>query len=98
MIAQCVLPIGKDTIKYGSSDGGVTVHNDISVLKYKMKLIAKYLKLKKHKVGILSPKSIYGPGDIEGHKGYDGRYYLIDFARMMPPEAPSKFLLYFYDY
>ena len=28
-------------------------------------------------------------GDIEGHKGKDGRYYLLDFSRSMPPEAPE---------
>ncbi len=30
------------------------------------------------------------PGDIEGHKGSDGKYYVLDFGRVMPPEAPSK--------
>lgn len=33
---------------------------------------------------------IVGPGDIEGHQGTDGRFYLIDFGRVMPPEAPLK--------
>ncbi len=28
-------------------------------------------------------------GDIEGHLGTDGKYYLLDFARTMPPEAPE---------
>ena len=28
-------------------------------------------------------------GDIEGHLGTDGKYYLLDFARTMPPEAPD---------
>lgn len=36
-----------------------------------------------HMVGRVSPKLIYGPGDIEGHKGTDGRFYLIDFARLV---------------
>ena len=26
-------------------------------------------------------------GDIEGHKGLDGRYYVLDFARTFPPEG-----------
>ena len=30
---------------------------------------------------------IYGPTDIEGHRGTDGRYYVIDFARLFPPTA-----------
>ena len=31
---------------------------------------------------------IYGPGDIEGHLGNDGQYYMVDFGRTFPPEAP----------
>lgn len=27
--------------------------------------------------------------DVEIHKGYDGRFYIIDTARLLPPEAPS---------
>ena len=29
---------------------------------------------------------LHGPVDIEGHYGSDGRFYLIDFARVFPPE------------
>lgn len=32
---------------------------------------------------------IYGPGDIEGHLGVDGRYYVLDFARLAPPEPTA---------
>jgi hypothetical protein len=32
---------------------------------------------------------VYSAVDIEGHKGTDGRYYLIDFARSFPCEKPS---------
>lgn len=35
------------------------------------------------------PVSLYGPADIEGHKGKDGRFYLIDFARCSPPESTA---------
>lgn len=31
---------------------------------------------------------VASPGDLEGHKGLDGRYYLLDVARLFPPEAP----------
>lgn len=30
---------------------------------------------------------IYGPADIEGHIGRDGRNYIIDLARVCPPVA-----------
>jgi hypothetical protein len=28
--------------------------------------------------------------DIEGHMGTDGRFYLLDFARVAPPEPPTE--------
>jgi hypothetical protein len=45
------------------------------------------LNLKKHTVG-KKRVPIVGPGDIEGHKALDGRYYLLDYARLMPSQAP----------
>lgn len=49
--------------------------------------IAGKLNLAKHWVGFGDKKrQIYGPTDIEGHRGRDGRYYLVDFARLFPPE------------
>jgi hypothetical protein len=45
------------------------------------------LNLKKHTVG-KKKVPIVGPGDIEGHKALDGRYYLLDYARLMPSQAP----------
>jgi hypothetical protein len=53
-----------------------------------MRLVAKKLNLKGHTSG-RAQRFLYFPGDIEGHKGPDMRYYLVDFARLMPPEAPS---------
>lgn len=29
------------------------------------------------------------PTDIEGHRGKDGRFYVLDFARVFPPEHPN---------
>jgi hypothetical protein len=26
--------------------------------------------------------------DLEGHLGHDNKYYLLDFSRVFPPEAP----------
>ena len=65
----------------------------------------KKINLKKHRVGkveLAGPgnhKNGYcarvdlplprSTGDIEGHLGTDDRYYLLDFARTMPPEAPN---------
>lgn len=33
---------------------------------------------------------IYTPTDIEVHQGHDNRFYLIDFARVFPPQTPDK--------
>jgi hypothetical protein len=86
-----LLPIGKDTIRYGSADGGVTVHDDDPFLSKQLKTFAKGYHLKKHIVGKdVGARALYLPGDIEGHRGHDDRYYLLDFARLMPPEAPSN--------
>jgi hypothetical protein len=57
-----------------------------------MQQLCTTLNLKEHNVGRSSLVPIYGPADIEGHKGIDGRYYLLDFARYMPPEPPVKHL------
>jgi len=89
VIAVSVLPLNAGTLRYGSDDGGVTVFASIPDLNEKMEAMGKYLKLKPHKVGLSMPKTIYGPGDIEGHLGEDGLFYVVDFARVMPPEAPS---------
>lgn len=33
---------------------------------------------------------IYSAVDLEGHKGLDGKYYLLDFSRVLPPESPNR--------
>lgn len=33
-------------------------------------------------------KTVCLPADIEVHKGHDGMTYMLDYSRMMPPEAP----------
>lgn len=35
----------------------------------------------------------YGPCDLEGHESDDGRFYLLDFSRMMPPEVSKRIQL-----
>ena len=35
-------------------------------------------------------KLMYGPVDIEGHKGLDGRSYIVDTARLFPPAPPVR--------
>jgi hypothetical protein len=56
-----------------------------------MEKAAKRLNLKSHIVGFNSNNQVmlHAAGDLEGHLGTDGRFYLIDFGRAFPPEGPS---------
>eukprot|EP01126_Amoeba_proteus_P009211 TRINITY_DN13496_c0_g1_i1.p1 TRINITY_DN13496_c0_g1~~TRINITY_DN13496_c0_g1_i1.p1 ORF type:complete len:136 (-),score=22.12 TRINITY_DN13496_c0_g1_i1:137-544(-) len=90
LIALSLLPIGDGTLKYGSNDGGRTVHSENKVLNHQMKLAGESLHLSGHHIG--GPTiTIHGEsnhlfhlcGDIEGHvSSKDGRFYVIDFARV----------------
>ncbi|PRP89297.1 hypothetical protein PROFUN_02171 [Planoprotostelium fungivorum] len=89
LLAMPVLPIDKTTLKYGSNDAGATIHADDEVLNEKIEEACRRLNLRAHTSGLREDKKVvYGPGDMEGHVGLDGNLYVIDFGRMMPPEAP----------
>lgn len=92
LIAISLLPIDEKTIIYGSSDGGKTIHNDDEQVEQMMKRAAEILNLKPHECGIKSDsrKTLCSAADIEGHKGKDGRYYLIDFSRTFPCVKPDR--------
>src|SRR5262245_15055305 len=32
----------------------------------------------------------FGPADLEGHVGLDGKHYLLDFSRLFPPDMPDR--------
>ncbi|CAN0043531.1 unnamed protein product, partial [Ectocarpus sp. 12 AP-2014] len=87
MTAQAVLPVNKESLRYGSSNAGKTVHNDDESLAKKLKAAAKKLNLRTHRV---NDKDMYSACDIEGHVGEGGSHYLLDFARTFPPESPKK--------
>jgi hypothetical protein len=88
MLAMAVLPISHDTIVYGSADGGRTVHSADPAINAVMEKVGKALNLKGHYVGLNEQHLIYGAGDVEVHRGTDGRHYVVDFARCSAPEAP----------
>jgi hypothetical protein len=46
VIAQSILPISKQTLKYGSNDGGRTYHKDDPELNAKFELAAKMINIK----------------------------------------------------
>ena len=57
-----------------------------------MAIAGERLNLKTHSVGPGGVAHVCGPADIEGHQGKDGLYYVVDTARLFPPEAPRAFL------
>lgn len=75
------------TLGYGSDSGGRIAKALDPVLNGLMRRAGEKLNLAGHLVGS-SLTEIYGPGDIEGHLGTDGRYYVLDFGRVCPCEAP----------
>jgi Clustered mitochondria/Translation initiation factor eIF3 subunit 135 len=87
IVAITMLPVDKSTLRYGSGDGGATVHAVDERLNELMETAADGIGVKRHLVAE-SRVHIAGPGDIEGHQGLDGRYYVLDFGRTLPPEAP----------
>lgn len=95
LLATSKLPISPKTLKYGSADGGNTVRADLPELNQLMKNCAQVLNLKGHFAGISADPSqrrfLHTPCDIEGHLGRDGKFYVIDLARLFPPETPESF-------
>jgi hypothetical protein len=89
VLAVSLLPISKATLRYGSDSGGRIARALDPQLNGLMKKAGEKLNLAGHVVGS-SKTVIFGPGDIEGHCGSDGRYYVLDFGRVYPCEAPAQ--------
>eukprot|EP00471_Norrisiella_sphaerica_P001627 CAMPEP_0184483924 /NCGR_PEP_ID=MMETSP0113_2-20130426/5603_1 /TAXON_ID=91329 /ORGANISM="Norrisiella sphaerica, Strain BC52" /LENGTH=2464 /DNA_ID=CAMNT_0026864607 /DNA_START=62 /DNA_END=7456 /DNA_ORIENTATION=+ len=93
LIAMSFLPIDKTTLVAGSGDCGRTILNKSPEMQQKLERLATRLNLKRHYVtttgGERSPP-LHTCFDLEGHKGKDGRYYVIDCARLFPCEPPDK--------
>jgi hypothetical protein len=53
-----------------------------------MQTVGELLNLQPHLCGQVDPKTVYTCGDVEGHLGNDSRYYVLDCARIFPPETP----------
>ncbi len=92
LICMSLLPIkGSSTLIYGSRDAGRTVAAKDERFNQAMKSAAKRLNLAGCLRGTKEPGvMMHSAIDIEGHLGDDGRYYMLDFARAMPPESPRE--------
>lgn len=97
IIAMSLLPIDKSTLVYGTNDGGIKIHNSNMKLSEHMKQAAEIINIRNHICGLRAMsgarlrgwKELCAPADLEGHLGTDGHFYLIDFARTLPPESPE---------
>ncbi|EFA79915.1 hypothetical protein PPL_06735 [Heterostelium album PN500] len=92
LIVISELPINSNTLVFGSSNAGETIKENDTVFKMMVK-IGEILNLKTHLVeerGKINSAKFTIPLaiDIEGHFGHDGRYYVVDTARLFPPETP----------
>jgi hypothetical protein len=96
LVAAAVLPLTADSLIYGSADGGINVHDSEPEMSKLMKTVATRLNLRGHWVGTGDKKKyLFGPGDLEGHRDPDGKkFYVIDTARLFPPEAKMKTTLF----
>lgn len=89
IVACSLLPITGDTLRYGSADAGRTVLRAEDVVPL-MDAAARAINLKTHMVGTTSRVPLAGPCDIEVHQGLDGRFYVLDTARVFPPGVPPR--------
>ena len=66
LMAITLLPVNVDTLRYGSNDGGKTVHKDDPSVTEAMENLFKIFNLKDHQVAS-SSVILRGPGDVEAH-------------------------------
>jgi hypothetical protein len=91
ILAESLLPLGRDTIIYGTCDGGSTIHASVPEMNDKMELAAKIMNLQGEYVYNYSKEErtmLHASCDVEGHLGRDNRFYVVDTARVMPPAPP----------
>eukprot|EP00007_Cunea_sp_BSH-02190019_P008714 CAMPEP_0174231676 /NCGR_PEP_ID=MMETSP0417-20130205/2152_1 /TAXON_ID=242541 /ORGANISM="Mayorella sp, Strain BSH-02190019" /LENGTH=1372 /DNA_ID=CAMNT_0015309601 /DNA_START=124 /DNA_END=4238 /DNA_ORIENTATION=- len=95
LVATSLLPIGRDTLVYGSDNAGVTVHKSNPKMTELIESLATTLNLKSHPVQPRCGRELVYlsmPIDLEGHVGRDNRYYVVDTHRVCPPEPPIRLI------
>lgn len=76
--ATSLMPLGSNTLQYGSSDAGRTVLKQNETLNNVFKVVGEVLNLKEHSIA-RSEATIIGPVDIEG-LSVCFSFYLIPFS------------------
>ena len=92
LLAQCLLPVGADTIVQGTADAGRTFHCSNMEAQNACRALGSFLGLAEHKV--MGGGSSVLAADIECHRGRNGKLYLLDVRRCLlfiwfgPSEQP----------
>jgi hypothetical protein len=91
VVAMSLLPITSKTHVYGTADGGQTVRNDNQTFADLIGNACMNMNLLPHVCGVVlnETKVLSTAADVEGHLGTDGRFYMVDFARVFPPTTPD---------
>ena len=90
LIAIATLPVDNTTLVYGTNDGGRNIHAGLEAFNVRLARMARQINVKAHYCGTVNNAvQMYSACDVEGHLGRDGKFYLLDFSRVMPPERPS---------
>jgi hypothetical protein len=68
------------------------MHSKSETMTAIVKRTAEILNLKEHTAGLNPAERIqvFSAADVEGHRGRDGRYYMLDFSRTFPCETPQQ--------
>lgn len=86
LVALSLLPLSKESLVLGSNNGHSCVNTDVEA-ETLTGLVCSCLGLKPHRVhDVVVPAC----GDLEVHRGTDNRLYVLDFARVLPPEGPAE--------
>jgi hypothetical protein len=70
MTAQALLPLGKNSLKYGSADAGKTVYKECPELNEYVMQAAEFLNLRRHVAGAATSNVLSDPKDIEANTLY----------------------------
>eukprot|EP00753_Platysulcus_tardus_P014557 PLAT4396.2.p1 GENE.PLAT4396.2~~PLAT4396.2.p1 ORF type:complete len:940 (+),score=306.27 PLAT4396.2:356-2821(+) len=90
-LASSLLPVSSSTLVYGSADAARTTFVSDAEANAAMALLGERLNLEPHFVGSGSYRRLmFGPADIEVHRGRDDHLYVLDTARLMPPHPPHR--------
>lgn len=90
MLVMPVLPINDATLVYGSADAARTVHTDDAQVNNAAGELGRALNLMEHAVGSgRNQKRLWFGADVEIHRPAGSSLaYLLDAARLLPPEQP----------